>query len=430
MRDRPLLLPLTLVLLALAGLRRDARETGRSHAPRWRGDFETGNLLQWSYLLNPRGLSVVDSPVAEGRHAARVEITERDLWPNGLNRVEVEYKPPRATLAEGQRSCFSWRFFLPAPLSEARHQIGYWESYPSYKQIMSFEVHGQTIAFVTRMPSERVHWTAPGAVTPNVWHQLATCASGRPIPPPARSTSGSTASRSGPRLRPDAAGRPDKRGAPELRPNRHPARRPCRARGDVPRRRGRGRGLRPGCATLAVGDVDADVRRIRGGRVRCGADSIHAAPARVRSAPIDSVNAVLGDASFVAAFGRPPGPGDSDEVRIRTHLAYVERRLRAVDVEAGRTTRALAARRTSIASASMRRPASSRPAKAPPAGCRRSSTVAAAAARSLIWSKRRRAPRWRSPSPGASATRTSSRSTIRRSPTGLRPPAYRAPSWR
>ena len=153
-------------------MRRGAREARRPHAPRWRGDFETGNLLQWSYLLNPRGLSVVDAPVAQGRHAARVEITERDLWPNGLNRVEVEYKPPRATLAEGQRSCFAWRFFLPATLSDARHQIGYWESYPSYKQIMSFEVRGETIAFVTRMPAERVHWTAPGAVTPNVWHQI------------------------------------------------------------------------------------------------------------------------------------------------------------------------------------------------------------------------------------------------------------------
>ena len=31
-------------------------------------------------------------------------------------------------------------------------------------------------AFVTRMPAERVHWSAPGAVTPNVWHQIATCA--------------------------------------------------------------------------------------------------------------------------------------------------------------------------------------------------------------------------------------------------------------
>ena len=142
----------------------------------WRGDFETGDLSQWSYLLNPRGLSVVSSPVAEGRHAARVDINARDLWQNGLNRVELQYKPPPATLAEGRRSCFAWRFLLPSALSDARHQIGYWESYPSYKQIMSFEVRGQDIRFLTRMPAERVHWTAPGVVTPAVWHQIAVCA--------------------------------------------------------------------------------------------------------------------------------------------------------------------------------------------------------------------------------------------------------------
>jgi len=43
----------------------------------------------------------------------------------------------------------------------------------------------------------------------------------------------------------------------------------------------------------------------------------------------DGVNAVLGDASFVETFGRPPGPGDAEALRIRTHLLYVERLLRA-----------------------------------------------------------------------------------------------------
>jgi hypothetical protein len=145
-------------------------------SPRWRGDLETGDLSQWSYLLNPRGVSVVDAPVLEGRHAARVEIEPTDLWPNGLNRVELQHKPPPTALVEGQHSCFAWSFLVPAALSEARHQIGYWESYPSYQQIMSFEVRGQTIRFVTRLPSERIHWTAPAAITPNVWHRLALCA--------------------------------------------------------------------------------------------------------------------------------------------------------------------------------------------------------------------------------------------------------------
>ncbi len=144
--------------------------------PRWRGDFETGDLSQWSYLLNPRGLSVAATPVAEGHHAARVEITAADLWPNGLNRVELQHKPARATFAEGARSCFGWRFFLPAALSEARHQIGYFESYPSYRQIMSVEVSGQAIAFVTRLPTDHVLWSSPDLATPNVWHQIAICA--------------------------------------------------------------------------------------------------------------------------------------------------------------------------------------------------------------------------------------------------------------
>lgn len=41
------------------------------------------------------------------------------------------------------------------------------------------------------------------------------------------------------------------------------------------------------------------------------------------------VNAVLGDASYIARFGHRPGPGASETVRLKTHLAYVEQLLRA-----------------------------------------------------------------------------------------------------
>ena len=167
---------LALVLFVASGCAAPSPRPGKvAAAPRWRGDFETGDLSQWSYLLNPRGLAVVDAPVAEGRHAGRVEITARDLWPNGLNRVELQWKPPRATFAEGARSCFAWRFFLPAALSGARHQLGYFESYPSYRQIMSVEVRGLAVDFVTRLPADHVHWTAAGAATPSAWHQVAIC---------------------------------------------------------------------------------------------------------------------------------------------------------------------------------------------------------------------------------------------------------------
>jgi hypothetical protein len=139
----------------------------------WRGDFETGDLSQWSYLLNARGLSVVAAPVAEGRYAARVEIQNDDRWPNGLNRVEVQHKPAASTEAEGADGYYAWGVYLPAPLGEARHQLGYWESDRSFRQIMSFEARGTTIAFVTRLPSERVWWTGTGQLTAKTWHRLA-----------------------------------------------------------------------------------------------------------------------------------------------------------------------------------------------------------------------------------------------------------------
>ena len=139
---------------------------------RWRGDMETGDLGQWSYLLNARGLSVVAQPAAEGRLAARVQVQPGDLWPNGLNRVELEHKPAANTVAEGAETYFAWSFLVPAELSAARHQIGYWESYPSYRQIMAFEARGRALAFVTRLPVERVQWAAAEAVTANVWHRV------------------------------------------------------------------------------------------------------------------------------------------------------------------------------------------------------------------------------------------------------------------
>ena len=48
-------------------------------------------------------------------------------------------------------------------------------------------------------------------------------------------------------------------------------------------------------------------------------------------APLTSVNPLIGDESFFATFARWPSADDANELRVRTHLAYVERRLRAVD---------------------------------------------------------------------------------------------------
>jgi hypothetical protein len=47
--------------------------------------------------------------------------------------------------------------------------------------------------------------------------------------------------------------------------------------------------------------------------------------------PIGSVNAVIGDTSFIRAFGRFPTPADDETLRVRTHVGYVAALLRTRD---------------------------------------------------------------------------------------------------
>jgi len=49
---------------------------------------------------------------------------------------------------------------------------------------------------------------------------------------------------------------------------------------------------------------------------------------------IPTINPMIGDASFLARYGRPPTLADDATDRIRTHLAYVEAQLRVADVSA------------------------------------------------------------------------------------------------
>jgi hypothetical protein len=48
--------------------------------------------------------------------------------------------------------------------------------------------------------------------------------------------------------------------------------------------------------------------------------------------PIETINPVIGDLSFVARYGRAPTAGDDPTERVATHLAFAERILRAADV--------------------------------------------------------------------------------------------------
>jgi hypothetical protein len=138
----------------------------------FKGDLETGDLKQWSYLLKEEGLSIVTDPVAEGKYAAKVTISKNELWTNGLNRVEVQHKPDDAYLTEGKEIYYGFSFYLPEKLTADNHQILYWETTETYQQVMQLAVEGELMRFATQKPAWKVHWEADGKATSGKWHRV------------------------------------------------------------------------------------------------------------------------------------------------------------------------------------------------------------------------------------------------------------------
>jgi hypothetical protein len=149
-----------------------------AHAQVWRGDFETGDLSQFSTLNRTIGgndyITVVGDVVAGGSHAGRIALHDDAVWPNGLKRVELHHSPATGRTASGQSLYFAWSFYLPVTLpTDPDQTIGYWETDVSYHQLMAFTVSGTDITFYTQLPSYHTQWTGTGLVTPATWHRIA-----------------------------------------------------------------------------------------------------------------------------------------------------------------------------------------------------------------------------------------------------------------
>jgi len=148
--------------------------TGAQAELLWQADFETGDLSQWSYIANPIGASVTSECAYQGRYAGKIAITGADeyLWHGNpaLNRSEFHYRP--AATAEGDTTYLGWSFYLPEPLLNIRHEIGYWESDNSWQQQMRFTLTGDTISF-SRSDAAQPYWSQPGFASAGVWHDVA-----------------------------------------------------------------------------------------------------------------------------------------------------------------------------------------------------------------------------------------------------------------
>lgn len=145
----------------------------------WVGDFETQDLNQFNYKLNPiidgkPYTTIVEDQVAQGKFAAKIELHDDAKWSNGLRRVELQHSPPDARTAEGQTTYMAWSFYLPATLpTSPSQQIGYWESKNTYKQMMAFQLQGDDLTFYTRQPQNKKQWDGVGKATPGQWHRIA-----------------------------------------------------------------------------------------------------------------------------------------------------------------------------------------------------------------------------------------------------------------
>lgn len=143
----------------------------------WRGDFEVGNLSQWSDKIFPAQIRLVTTP-ARGAHAARIELHNEDRWPNGLRRVELGYIPASKTF-EGSEHYYGWSMFpstdMPLAGSHA-DTIGYWESSGLYMQVMVFNVSGAKVSFAALLnkPDGKAAGTLwrTGDFAPGRWHDF------------------------------------------------------------------------------------------------------------------------------------------------------------------------------------------------------------------------------------------------------------------
>jgi MYXO-CTERM domain-containing protein len=152
--------------------------TSSAEAQVWRGDFETGDLSQFSTLNQTIGghdyITVVGDVVASGAHAGRIALHDDAVWPNGLKRVELHHSPAAGRTAEGAELYFAWSFYLPETLpTDPDQTIGYWETNTSYHQLMAFVVRGEDLEFYTQLPSYHSQWIGTGVVTPATWHRIA-----------------------------------------------------------------------------------------------------------------------------------------------------------------------------------------------------------------------------------------------------------------
>lgn len=164
-------IPILLAMLGMAAVAIDAHTKVL-----WRGDFDTGDARQWNRPINPAGLSVVKGCSVDGAYAGKVRLSGDDafLW-NGdkaLNRSEFHHRMPDGATHEGRDTYFAFSFYLPKAFSAHKHELGYWESDRTWRQMLRFNIRGSALSF-QQSSAAGAFWTIADGASPGRWHRIA-----------------------------------------------------------------------------------------------------------------------------------------------------------------------------------------------------------------------------------------------------------------
>ena len=137
----------------------------------WRGDYETGDLSQWAHIDGrPDRLTVVQSPVRQGKYALRVELHQGDFSSSGT-RNEVENSSSQWNEVEGNDKWYAWSTMFPSDFPAPNtwqvftqwHHSGCCGSPP-----VEFDVYGETIQLAHK--GSTILWNTP--LVRGVWHDF------------------------------------------------------------------------------------------------------------------------------------------------------------------------------------------------------------------------------------------------------------------
>jgi Polysaccharide lyase len=146
--------------------------TAASASVLWRGDYETGDFSQWTSIdgLSSR-LSIVQSPVHQGKYALRAELHQGDLASSGT-RNELVLSASSFSEVEGNDRWYAWSTMFPADFPAPNtwqvftqwHHSGCCGSPP-----VEFDVLGETIQLAH--DGGTILWSTP--LVRGVWHDFA-----------------------------------------------------------------------------------------------------------------------------------------------------------------------------------------------------------------------------------------------------------------